>query len=79
MLGGARVKQGTYAFKSLLAAGASLAFGSDWFVAPPSPLIGIHAATHRVTLAPGAGDRRGPTAFTPHERISVSAHTTKAH
>ena len=37
----------TYAFKSLLDANANLAFGSDWFVAPPTPLEGIYAAVTR--------------------------------
>ncbi|KAK9812330.1 hypothetical protein WJX73_002814 [Symbiochloris irregularis] len=37
----------TYAFKSLLEAGADLAFGSDWPVAPASPLLGVYAAIHR--------------------------------
>src|SRR6266542_684091 len=36
--------KGTYAFRSLLDAGATLAFGSDWFVAPMEPLMGIYAA-----------------------------------
>jgi predicted amidohydrolase YtcJ len=36
--------KGTYAFRSLIDAGAHLAFGSDWFVAPPTPLEGIYAA-----------------------------------
>ncbi|MEQ1690680.1 MAG: amidohydrolase, partial [Gemmatimonas sp.] len=40
VIGPERAK-GTYAFRSLLDAGAPLAFGSDWFVAPPTPLEGI--------------------------------------
>src|SRR5262249_61459174 len=39
--------KGTYAFRSLLDAGATLAFGSDWFVAPMEPLMGIYAAVTR--------------------------------
>ena len=35
----------SYAWRSLRTAGTRLAFGSDWFVAPPVPLAGIHAAT----------------------------------
>ncbi|HVV72736.1 MAG TPA: amidohydrolase, partial [Verrucomicrobiae bacterium] len=33
--------QGTYAFRALLDAGAVLAFGSDWTVAPLNPLVGL--------------------------------------
>lgn len=37
----------TYAFASLLAAGATLAFGSDAPVEPVDPRLGLHAAVHR--------------------------------
>src|SRR5690606_27351883 len=47
---GAERAAGTYAFRSLLDAGAVLAFGSDWFVAPMEPLMGIYAAATRRTL-----------------------------
>ncbi|MBV8820658.1 MAG: amidohydrolase, partial [Acidobacteriaceae bacterium] len=40
----------TYAFRSLLDAGATLAFGSDWPVAPMNPLMGIYGAVTRRTL-----------------------------
>ena len=56
----------TYAFRSLLDAGAPLAFGSDWFVAPPTPLEGIYAAVTRRTL-----DDLNPGGWVPEERISV--------
>lgn len=46
ILGQERIK-GSYCFKSLLDAGVVLAFGSDWFVAPPIPLYTIHAAVNR--------------------------------
>jgi predicted amidohydrolase YtcJ len=56
----------TYAFRSLLDAGATLAFGSDWFVAPINPLVGIYAATTRRTL-----DGKNPDGWIPEQKISV--------
>ena len=57
---------GTYAFKSLLDADAQLAFGSDWSVAPATPLEGIYAAVTRRTL-----DDANPNGWVPEQRISV--------
>jgi predicted amidohydrolase YtcJ len=56
----------TYAFRSLLDAGATVAFGSDWFVAPPTPLEGIYAAVTRRTL-----DDANPDGWVPEQKISV--------
>lgn len=56
----------TYAFRSLLDAKASLAFGSDWFVAPPRPMEGIYAAVTRRTL-----DDRNPNGWVPAQKITV--------
>jgi predicted amidohydrolase YtcJ len=58
--------RGTYAFRSLLDAGAPLAFGSDWFVAPPTPIEGIYAAVTRRTL-----DDRNPGGWVPEQKITV--------
>ena len=67
--------KGTYAFKSLRDAKATLAFGSDWFVAPPTPLMGIYAAVTRRTL-----DEQRPGGWVPEQKITVEdalrAYTT---
>jgi predicted amidohydrolase YtcJ len=57
----------SYAFRSLLDAGAILAFGSDWDVAPMKPLLGIYAA---VTRRPLDGSR--PNGWVPEQKISVA-------
>jgi predicted amidohydrolase YtcJ len=65
VIGAERAKT-TYAFRSLLDAGATLAFGSDWFVAPATPLEGIYAAVTRRTL-----DDRHPGGWVPEQKITV--------
>jgi predicted amidohydrolase YtcJ len=65
VIGSARSRT-TYAFRSLLDAGARLAFGSDWFVAPPTPLEGIYAAVTRRTL-----DGKHPDGWVPEQKIAV--------
>ncbi|HEX4773827.1 MAG TPA: amidohydrolase [Bryobacteraceae bacterium] len=57
----------TYAFRSLLDSGATLAFGSDWPVAPMVPLMGIYAAATRRTL-----DGRNPGGWIPEQKITVA-------
>jgi predicted amidohydrolase YtcJ len=64
-LGRSRLRT-SYAFRSLLDAGASLTFGSDWNVAPLSPLQGIFAAVTRETI-----DGKNPNGWIPEERITV--------
>ena len=64
-IGPERVKT-TYAFRSLLDSGATLAFGSDWFVAPATPLEGIYAAVTRRTL-----DGKNPDGWVPEQKITV--------
>ncbi len=56
----------TYAFRSLLEEGALLACGSDWTVAPLSPLTGIYAAVTRRTL-----DGKNPRGWFPEQKISL--------
>ena len=58
--------QTTYAFRSLLDSGAKLTFGSDWTVAPLSPVLGIYAAVTRETL-----DGRHPHGWVPEQKITV--------
>jgi predicted amidohydrolase YtcJ len=57
----------SYAFRSLLDAKAKLAFGSDWSVAPLSPILGIDAAVNRRTL-----DRKHPAGWFPEQKVSVA-------
>jgi predicted amidohydrolase YtcJ len=59
--------QTTYPFRSLLDSGATLAFGSDWTVAPLNPLVGIAAAVTRQTL-----DGRHPEGWIPNQKISIA-------
>jgi len=62
---GARIKY-TYPFKSLLDSGVRTGFGSDWTVAPISPLLGIYAAVTRRTL-----DDKNPDGWIPEQKITV--------
>jgi predicted amidohydrolase YtcJ len=57
----------TYAFRSLLDVKTHLAFGSDWFVAPPTVLEGIYAAVTRRTL-----DDKNPSGWVPAQKITVA-------
>ncbi len=56
----------SYANRSLLDAGARLAFGSDWSVAPLSALLGIDAAVNRRTL-----DGKHPKGWFSEQKIKV--------
>ena len=69
-IGPERIKT-TYAFRSLLDAGATVAFGSDWTVAPLDPVAGIDAAVTRRTL-----DGANPNGWIPQERISLEESLT---
>ncbi|MBV9678781.1 MAG: amidohydrolase [Acidobacteriaceae bacterium] len=63
----------TYAFRALLDTGAILAFGSDWDVAPMTPLMGIYGAVTRRTL-----DGKRPNGWVPEQKIAV-AEAVKAY
>jgi predicted amidohydrolase YtcJ len=63
---GAERSKTTYAFRSLLEGGAHVAFGSDWYVAPASPIEGIYAAVTRRTL-----DDKNPDGWVPGQKITV--------
>lgn len=65
LIGPVRIKS-TYAFKSFFDAGATVAFGSDWPVAPATPLEGIYAAVTRRTL-----DDKNPEGWVPEQKITV--------
>jgi len=56
----------TYAFRSLLDSGATLAFGTDWTVAPLNPLLTVYAAVTRRTI-----DGKNPKGWIPEQKISV--------
>jgi predicted amidohydrolase YtcJ len=57
----------TYAFRSLLDSGATLAFGTDWTVAPLNPLLTVYAAVTRRTI-----DGKNPNGWVPEQKISVA-------
>ena len=56
----------TYAFRSLLDSGATLAFGTDWYVAPLNPMLSIYGAVTRRTL-----DGKHPQGWIPAQKITV--------
>lgn len=64
-IGPERIKY-TYPFKSFLEAGVKLCFGTDWYVAPLYPMLGLYAAVTRRTL-----DDKNPDGWIPEQKISV--------
>lgn len=56
----------TYAFRSLLDAGAVLAFGTDWYVAPLNPMLSLYGAVTRRTL-----DGKNPQGWIPEQKITI--------
>jgi len=61
----------TYAFHSLVVAGARPAFGSDWTVGPLNPLLGVYAAVTRQTL-----DGAHPDGWIPEQKLTVDEALT---
>jgi len=70
LIGPERIKS-MYVFKSLFDAGAVVAFGSDWPVAPATPMEGIYAAVTRRTL-----DDKNPDGWVPEQKITVEQALT---
>jgi len=65
-IGPDRIKR-TYAFRTFLDNGVKLAFGTDWSVAPLSPMWTIYAAVTRATL-----DGKNPGGWVPDQKLTVS-------
>jgi predicted amidohydrolase YtcJ len=57
----------SYAWRSFLDSGVTLAFGTDWPVAPLDPMLGLYAAVTRATL-----DGKNPDGWIPEEKIALS-------
>jgi predicted amidohydrolase YtcJ len=64
-LGHARARY-SYAWRSFLDHGVTLAFGTDWPVAPLNPMLGLYAAVTRATL-----DGKNPDGWIPEEKITL--------
>jgi predicted amidohydrolase YtcJ len=64
---GAKRCASSYANRALLDAGAKVAFGSDWSVAPLSPLLGVDAAVNRRTL-----DGKHPGGWFPEQKVNAA-------
>lgn len=64
-IGHERIKY-MYPFKSFLDAGVKVCFGTDWYVAPLNPLLGLYAAVTRRTL-----DGKNPNGWIPEQKISI--------
>src|SRR6476619_2557499 len=65
-IGPDRIKR-TYAFRTFLDNGVRLAFGTDWSVAPLSPMWSIYAAVTRATL-----DGKNPDGWVPEQKLTVT-------
>jgi predicted amidohydrolase YtcJ len=56
----------SYAWRSFLDYGVTLAFGTDWPVAPLDPMLGVYAAVTRATL-----DGKNPGGWISEEKITL--------
>jgi predicted amidohydrolase YtcJ len=65
-IGAERIKR-TYAFRTFLENGVRLALGTDWSVAPLSPMWSIYAAVTRATL-----DGKNPDGWVPEQKLTVA-------
>jgi predicted amidohydrolase YtcJ len=57
----------SYAWRSFLDHGVTLAFGTDWPVAPLDPMLGLYAAVTRATL-----DGKNAGGWIPEEKITLA-------
>ncbi len=64
---GAERAKTTYAFRSFLDQGVKLAIGTDWPVAPLTPLPAVYAAVTRATL-----DGKRPDGWVPEQKITLA-------
>ncbi|MEO6119696.1 MAG: amidohydrolase [Terriglobales bacterium] len=64
---GAERSKSTYAFRTFLDNNVRLALGTDWYVAPLSPMETIYAAVTRATL-----DGKQPNGWVPEQKITVA-------
>jgi predicted amidohydrolase YtcJ len=64
-IGPERVKI-AYDFKSFVDAGARISFGTDWFVEPMNPMLGLYAAVARQFP-----DGTPPGGWFPEERLTL--------
>ncbi len=65
VIGRERIKS-SYRIKSLLEKNIKVALGSDWFIAEPSPILGIFSAVTRRT-----NDGKNPDGWIPEEKITI--------
>jgi predicted amidohydrolase YtcJ len=63
---GPKRAESSYAWRSMLDHGVKLAFGTDWYVAPLNPLLGLYAAVTRATL-----DGKNPGGWIPEQKITL--------